>query len=499
MRHPPFPRSGRRPGKILVLFTLLLPVLLGMIGLVIDGGLMMAAQRRTQNAADAAALAAALDLMRGTDTSTALTTAQSFLDSNGVSGVTLTLNGGAGNALNIPPQDPGSTGSPYLGKANYAEVILTLPLQTLFIQVLGVNANQSITARAVAGFEPVGSAEGAIVLNPNVSPGIAITSSNARLIVNGTLVVNSSGEGQDQYGNTVGSLNQPAITTGGASIVPAPVVARHVQVVGGVDVVDNVRAYDPAFSGSGYYYDPSNPNRPLFAGAPTASDPLQSLPTPTTSSLGAAVNNRSLGSPSISSNSASGVILPNTYDLSSNTLNLNPGVYSGISISGGTVYFAPGIYVLAGGGLSMNGGTVSGSGVMFYNTGSDYNPSDGTPDTNDGDSLGTPPPSTSFGSISINGGTVTLTPLSVSGSPFNNLLIYQRRWNTQSLTVGASGGGVNLSGTSYARWANFQLAGPGPYNAQLLVGQLSIGGNAAVTLNATGRNYGRANLVFLVE
>ena len=67
MRRPdprPFP-GRRRPGQTLVLFALLFPVLLGMVGLVIDGGLIMAAQRQVQNAADAAALAASMDRVRG--------------------------------------------------------------------------------------------------------------------------------------------------------------------------------------------------------------------------------------------------------------------------------------------------------------------------------------------------------------------------------------------------------------------------------------------------
>jgi Flp pilus assembly protein TadG len=45
------------------MFALLLPVLLGVLGLTIDGGLMMVVYRQTQNAADAAALAAAVDLL----------------------------------------------------------------------------------------------------------------------------------------------------------------------------------------------------------------------------------------------------------------------------------------------------------------------------------------------------------------------------------------------------------------------------------------------------
>src|SRR5207237_7140365 len=69
----------RRPGKILVLFVLLLPVLLGMVGLVVDTGLMMAAHRQAKNAADAAALAAAMDLMLGGSGSSATAAAQTFV------------------------------------------------------------------------------------------------------------------------------------------------------------------------------------------------------------------------------------------------------------------------------------------------------------------------------------------------------------------------------------------------------------------------------------
>jgi Flp pilus assembly protein TadG len=97
--HSPRIRQPRR-GVTLVQFVLMAPVLLGMIGLVVDGGLVLAAQRQVQNAADAAATAAAMDLFRGSNNTTALSTAQSFVTNNGVS-ATLTLNGGATNAQNI--------------------------------------------------------------------------------------------------------------------------------------------------------------------------------------------------------------------------------------------------------------------------------------------------------------------------------------------------------------------------------------------------------------
>src|SRR5439155_21337863 len=140
-----------------------------------------------------------------------------------------------------------------------------------------------------------------------------------------------------------------------------------------------------------------------------------------------------------SNNRATGLVAPNTYDSASQTLTLNPGIYSSISITGGNALFNPGIYVLTGGKtnvLKINGGTVTGNGVLFYNTGSDYNPADGSPDVYDGSTLGST--SASFGSIAINGGTVTLAPLSDSGSPFDKMLVYQRRWNTSDISIGGN-------------------------------------------------------------
>lgn len=92
-------RSRRsRRGGILVWSALLLPVLLAMTGLTIDGGLMMAAYREAQNAADAGALAAATDLLFGKSVSTATATAKTFVTSSGYNNLST-----ANVAVNIPP------------------------------------------------------------------------------------------------------------------------------------------------------------------------------------------------------------------------------------------------------------------------------------------------------------------------------------------------------------------------------------------------------------
>jgi Flp pilus assembly protein TadG len=475
--------AGRtRPGTTTVLFVLLVPVLLGMTGLVIDGGLVLAAQRQAQNAADAAALAAAFDKYRGASDATALATANTFLASNGLSGA-LTLNAGANNALNIPPQDPGNTGSQYTPAANtqaanYVEVIVSKPVHTLFIQVLGVNANQQVTARAVAGFEPVGSGEGAIVLDPNAVPGIDFKGNNAQLLVNGTVVVNSKGGGIDQYGQTVTTLDDgstPLPPYAVATQATPSIIATDVQVVGGIDTLNNFRAYDPAFSPP---YDPSNTDRPVFARASIALDPLLSLATPNSSN-----------------NPWYNVVDPppsgNIY---------SPGVYTGALKITGNATFSPGIYVFKGGSgndLSIgSSSTITGNGVMFYFTNPTYDPATGLPDANDGSTKGNVPGST----LTMAGGpTVTLTPYANASSPFYGMLFYQRRWNTSVPKLTGNGTSLSLTGTIYAKWANFDLAGQGTYGAQFLVGSLLLSGNGLVTINATGKNFGKANLVFLVE
>jgi len=185
----------------------------------------------------------------------------------------------------------------------------------------------------------------------------------------------------------------------------------------------------------------------------------------------------------------------------SDTVTFSPGIYQYIKITGGSVTFSPGIYVVGAGngvgqqGLTINSGTVTGSGVMFYNTGSDYN-SNGTPDSSDGNN--SPNSNASFGAISIGGG-ASATFSAPSSGPFAGILFYQRRWNTQGASVGGNTSTINLSGTIYDKWGNFTLAGQCAYNAEFVVGSLTISGGAAVTINATGKNLGRVNQVFLVE
>jgi hypothetical protein len=488
-RRPTAPRSG----KTLAIFVLGLPVLLGMIGLVVDTGMLMATQRAVQNAADAAAMAAAVDLYRGSSSATSITTAKATATTyvqdsahNGLSGSTVTTNIGPSSGM-------------YINNNHYCEVIVSLPYSTSFIQILAGGSSQTVAARAVAGYEAITSGQGSIVLNPSVA-GITMNGNGSRLIVNGAITVNSIGGGVDQYGTAVpfqDGNNVYGFRTQTSTQNPAPVVATAIQVAGGIDTIDNFRTYDPAFGPN--YYDPNNGDRPVYANLQSqAPDPLANLATPSTSNGVVNTFPNYLGNGQWGTSSSPQVVTIQNSD----TVTFNPGIYQYIKITGGNVTFSPGIYVVGAGtgnggqGLTMNGGTVTGSGVMFYNTGSDYI-SDGTPDSSDGSTLGTDSNAT-YGSVTFGGnGSINLNP-PTSGT-FNGILFYQRRWNNSTDSVGGNGTTVNLGGTIYNKWGNFTLAGQGQYNAEFIVGSLSVSGGAAVTINAAGKNLGLLNQVFLVE
>src|SRR5262249_50389629 len=134
----------------------------------------------------------------------------------------------------------------------------------------------------------------------------------------------------------------------------ATITASSIQVVGGVSVSNGV-VLSPAAT----------------TGVKPIPDPLAGLPAP------------------------AGGAAQNSANLSKGSLTINPGVYGQISVSGtGTsLILNPGVYIIEGGGFSVtNSASVTGSGVMIYNAGSNFPAAGGT-----------------FGSISLSSsGTINL-------------------------------------------------------------------------------------------
>lgn len=490
-------RSHRRGGYILVLLGFLMIVLVGMLGLVIDSGLMLSSHRQAQNAADAAARACALRVQyeERTNGTPAIQAGMSGILQPIAEQYGLTYNqnwnsgsipAGAAVTVHHPPLSPSPYATDLTGSNGhlahrYVEVVVAYPVQTWFIQVLGVSRSQLVSSRAVAGYKSVAIPGGGLyVLDPDGSPGLSVGGTNANVTVNASVFDYSLHEGVNGYGDNVGSINkgQPALTVGGGATLIAPAV----YVSGGVDVAANYSAPNVGTLNAGNMSPVFDPY--FNEGSP--------LPIPTTAN---GVVNQDFGSVKVTNNE---------------TVVLHPGIYHEIDISGGQVTFQPGIYVLQqtqGGGnvFSVTGGMVSGNGVMFYNTGSDYNPTTGSPDTGDLAVATDYQPTNSdlkgekFGGISLNGPNVSFTPPTTG--PFAKILFYQRRFNTASIMInGGMAAPGGLAGAIYAKWANLNLAGSGTYNFGIVVGTLSVNGNAQINIpEGLSPQQQQVQLVYLVE
>ncbi|RLS80283.1 MAG: hypothetical protein DWI02_06060 [Planctomycetota bacterium] len=472
--------TAARGGYLLVLLAFLMLVLIGMLGLVIDTGMLLSSHRQAQNAADSAARACAhriqfeerlngLNAINNDMNAILQPIADRYgltLNQNRTGPATLP---GAAVTIHRPPLPPSPYATNLEGPGghtanHYVEIKVTYPVGTFFIQALGITPSRLVTARAVAGYETVSSPDtGIILLDPDGSPGLSLQNSNASLTVsNGPIFNYSLHQGLNGFGDTVGTIStgQAAATSrvGGALTAPA------VYVSGGVDTLANFSSPNVGLLNAGNL---SPVFDPFFKeGVP--------LPVPTIANGVDATNFHSV------------VVTNNTrYEF-------YPGIYSRIAINGGTAIFHPGIYVLqplnsTDEVLSITGGTVQGDGVMFYNTGSNYDASTGAPDTGDLSvatdhaPTGTDLVNTHFGEISIRGTNINLTPM--TSGPFKDILFYQRRFNTQTITLqsGLTTPGSH-AGMIYAKWAELQLNEAGVYNFGIVVGTLRVQANAVVTI-----------------
>jgi hypothetical protein len=151
---------------------------------------------------------------------------------------------------------------------------------------------------------------------------------------------------------------------------------------------------------------------------------------------------------------------------------LNPGIYKQISVSGNAkVTLNPGLYLIEGGGLTVSGNAgISGTGIMIYNTGSNYPNAGGN-----------------FGGITLSeNGTFSLTASATStGGTDAGILIFQPTANTRALSL--SGNGVaGITGTVYAPSAQVVISGNASLGGSLIADELSLSGNGVSTQVADG-------------
>lgn len=441
----------------------MLPALLVFAGLVLEGGLMMAVQGELEATADAAAQLAAWKRMQGEDLATATAVVEQFVATRHPLAA----------APEVVVQTPAS--GPHTGEDDYVEVQLKGVVAVGFLAVMGIDTNQPLTARAVAGVEPISSGARIIALRSDEIPGLSIVGAG-EVRVNGGVMVNSTGGGVDARGEPLdnGGKGEAAKVAGSAALY-----ADDVQVVGGVN--------DPAL----FLPFVSGARPPLRTDCRPIEDPLADLPVPQGNSYAYR------GSASITMGLA--MVGNGNTVAPSGDVTLLPGVYDSIDITGGIVTFQPGVYILRGGAttvLRITGGTISGAGgVMFYNTGHDFDPATGLPDRNDVSGSTANPTNSKFGGIVINH-PLSLQPSASDGDPYFGLIIFQRRVNPQPIELQGQG---NIRGGIYAASAALSIAGQGTIDGQFVVGSFDKAGNGNLLIDCQWPAWTAAQRVFLVE
>ncbi len=319
-------RFGSRNGQAIILVVVAASlILIGALGFAIDGGQVYAQRQMAQAAADAAAEAGIMSILRGTNATSTYTfgtgttpiASYTCTTSDGRTPCVYARNNGFGGTSSdtVTLSYPSSVTGVTLSAATIPafEVTVQRNVKTGFIQFLKGPATTTISAKAIAGIVGTVSPDSIIVLGSG--PGAFTATNGASVSVSGG-------------GIAVNSTDASGITISGGTTV----TAGQISVVGGASVT----------GGSSASPSPTT-------GTAVVADPLISLAAPTV-----------------------GACAQTNYSPGYGTWTLNPGVYcGGISITNGaTATFNPGTYIIKGGSLNLVGGTTdTGTGVTFYMTG----------------------------------------------------------------------------------------------------------------------------------
>jgi hypothetical protein len=438
-------KTNRRRGVIAVFLVLSLVVLLGVVGLVADGGAILTERRHAQATADVAALAAATSIFehwpkyQGTPDEghdpdgTAKAAATKVANDNGFTDVT----------IHISPEN--YSGGPHAGTKlppGYAEVIVKASLSRTFSAVLG-SGELPAQARAVA--------VGAWIYAPPIWAG--------DLSADGALYFPNTASGNITIGSTITETNP----YGGRAVVNSSSAAGPFNDMAGSAKVTALEFY---FSGGhtgtfiGSVHDNARPTP----------DPLSSLPAPTKPAT-----------------------TFSRVQFTTGSQTLNPGTYvGGISVGApqttANLTLSPGIYYLlgdaSGGGFRFLGlGTLSGSGVLLYNAPTD--------------------PSHTVTIGSSGGGRCTAILSPPTSESYQGLTIFQDRASSNPVlldhTVQVGTNYFNITGAVYAVNANVSVVrNPRDLSAgsQFIARTIQISGTGDMAIPG---NYVRQRIIGGVE
>ena len=430
-------------GQVLVMTALSMTVLVGFLALAIDVGMLFRAKRNMQIAADAAAIAGALDYKYNSSVSSAQAAGEAAATANGLTATgTCPISDPTKTyvCINIPPVYGANA-----GVSGFVEALVTQPNRTIFMPMVSHSSNSvvAVGARAVAG----STTSSACIWT------LAKSGKDISLTGSGSIIAKKCGIYDD-------SNASDALTLTGSGSVSA----KSIGIAGSYSV-----------TGSGSL----NPNPPTTGIAPAA-DPLSTLSAPTITG-GTCTGTLAECNPS---NSGTGnlVVSPGNYTSISNsgtgTVTLSPGNYV---ITGNVTNNASGSLILGAGNYSIGGNfssTASSSitlGAGLYTVGGNLNLTGSGSLTGVGVSFYTQGSTTVVGS-----GNMDLT--APTSGPDNGILFFQSRTDSQTMAITGSGGDV-IQGIVYAPDASLTLTGSGSLvsSMDIIVDSLTIAGSGSIT------------------
>lgn len=477
-------------GQVLILVAFSMVTLLIIAALVVDLGLSWMLKRQEQNAADPGAVAAARYINEDGTINLAMAkdAACFYARQNGVfaeSNVTCdpALNpNGATVTVNYPPDSavPQYGGNPY-----YVQVTIRSSHPSFFGRILGQSQATVSTYAVAANVKGYGNSNSLVALDPNscssgvVTGGAHVTitptidPSTGLPYVGGFVQVNS-GCGNPAYINGtcgVGEGNSALTISSSGSSLSAPKVFVHGTCV---------RANNNSFSA------------PLVEGAVQIGDPLASLQPPRVSDFTAG----QCGVGGIVTTPTGVTSHGCNFNNGGTTYTLNPGVYYGGWTIGNnvTLELNPGIYIMAGGGVSLgSGGSITSvtdvngnlAPILIYST---DNPAASCPGGAQYQCQGSVD-FTATSTLKVRGLDETpCPPVSTTGCPYNGLLIWQDGNGsnpTKPVTLGGQTD-LNIAGTIYAPKALVTLtggsSGTGFASVQIIAWQWKLAGSAVLTM-----------------
>jgi Flp pilus assembly protein TadG len=363
---------------MVVLFALVMVTLISVAGLLVDGGMVFAARRQAQNAADTAALAAAKALASGTSASTA---AASIAAANGFPASTTDCNGRtiAGVSVSSPP----TTGS-HAGDASYVEIVAQKAQRTAFAGLVGQPC-WMVSARAVAVADRSAVAPcNFCSLNDSSQNHTLVLKNSATLRVDGEIYVDSTNGIDTKKGSSVCALKDWNVCGDAFDVFGegGSISAKRISVVGGWETHDqNIATADELAQLDGADC-PEHPNPPkqrptsnVCIHMPTLVDPLNDSTKPGNVVQPPSPGSRPIagqnGCPNTAISPSGTASSPSLLTISTGMPTICPGTYyGGIKITGSArVTMQAGTYVIVGGGFQvLNAAGVDGSaGVLIYN------------------------------------------------------------------------------------------------------------------------------------